>query len=369
MSERQNTLIEKERQRTAREALNVSDNNKNVFSTEQERWEELSNTSMRVGHTLRRAAADEPPRAAGQHLNSDQYVNNRLANLEGEATARRSGGQGVYPSHYNNDNLINNDNQYFSQGMSQPNYNGHMSTPHGNMSQPNYNGHMPTPHGNHLQGEFPSGPMRRISSGRDRTGNDNVARLYIPWPNEHCLIGIDRRKVTYDHLTHPQWQAGLMNILAMERDPLCRKTMLNHITKLSQDVVDCGFRVARGVHAAVLVALEEGRVSWMEPEAIECIRRDSVSRVYFQAEDPGRSSFTPGASTVAKQKSQGSTRTHSVCKHYNKNTCSHEGDHIAGNILYQHVCTYCRANGKSYPHTELACNKKQQNASHRADNS
>ena len=75
--------------------------------------------------------------------------------------------------------------------------------------------------------------------------------------------------------------------------------MLNHITRLSQDVVDCGFRVAKGAHAAVLVAIEEGRVSWMEPEAIECIRRDSVSRVYFEAEGPGRSSFAPGASTTA----------------------------------------------------------------------
>ena len=228
---------------------------------------------------------------------------------------------------------------------------------------------MPLSHGNQLQGEVHPAPMKRISSGRDRTGSDNIARLFIPWPNEHCLIGVDRKKVTYDQLTQAQWHAGLMNILAMERNPLCRKTMLNHITRLSQDVVDCGFRVARGAHAAVLVALEEGRVSWMEPEAIECIRRDSVSRVYFEDQGPGRSSFAPGASTVAKPKPQGTTKTHSVCKHYNRNTCSHEGDHASGNVLYQHVCTYCRSNGKSYPHTELACNKKQQNASHRADNS
>ena len=58
-----------------------------------------------------------------------------------------------------------------------------------------------------------------------------------------------------------------MNILAMERSPLCHKNMLRHITKLSQDVADCGFPVTRGAHAAVLVALEEGRVSWMEPDA------------------------------------------------------------------------------------------------------
>ena len=106
------------------------------------------------------------------------------------------------------------DNQY----MSQPNNGQYMSQPNYN-SYPNHNGYMPVHHGNQLQGEFPSAPMKRISSGRDRTGNDGIARLFVPWPNEHCLIGIDRRKVKYDQLTHPQWQAGLMNILAMERDP------------------------------------------------------------------------------------------------------------------------------------------------------
>ena len=221
---------------------------------------------------------------------------------------------------------------------------------------------MPLSHGNQLQGEFHPAPKRNISSGRDRTGNDNISRLFIPWPNEHCLIGVDRKKVTYDQLTNAQWQAGLMNILAMERNPLCQKTMLKHITRLSQDVVDCGFRVARGAHAAVLVALEEGRVSWMEPEAIEAIRRDSVSRVYFEAEGPGRSSAAPVAASVAKSKPQGTQKTHSVCKHYNNNTCKSKSDHVVGNILYKHICSFCKANGKSYPHTELACHKKQGNS-------
>ena len=193
------------------------------------------------------------------------------------------------------------------------------------------------PHGSQIQGEVPPPPMRRISSGRDRTGSDNIARLFIPWPNEHCLIGIDRTKVTYDQLTQAQCHAELMNILAMERNPLCRKTMLNHITRLSQDVVDCGFRVARGAHAAVLVALEEGRVSWMEADGIEAIRRDSVSRVYFEAEAPGCSSSTQRVPSLGKAKPQGTQKTHSVCKHYNSNTCSHHGDHVVGNILYKHV--------------------------------
>ena len=236
--------------------LYVNDSNRNIFySDPDERLEDISNRSMQLGHP-RRAMAEEPLRSAVHHpataRDPTQRVNDRIADLGNEATARRSGGQGVYPSYYNNDYQLNVDNHH--------------------MSQPNFNSQMQYFHGNHSQGEFPSEPMRRISSGRDRTGNDGIARLFVPWPNEHCLIGIDRRKCKYDQLNQAQWQAGLMNILAMERDPLCRKTMLNHITRLSQDVVDCGFRVAKGAHAAVLIALEEGRVSWMEPEAIEGIR-------------------------------------------------------------------------------------------------
>ena len=84
-------------------------------SSQQEQWEELSNNSMRIGHELRRAVADDPPRPA--QLNTDQRVNARIADLGNEATARRSGGQGVYPPHYVNDNIQNlyGSNQYFSQ--------------------------------------------------------------------------------------------------------------------------------------------------------------------------------------------------------------------------------------------------------------
>ena len=306
MTARQNELEDRERERyAAPQPLNhnfIPEHNRNVFSSQQDEWEALSNTSMRVGQHIRRPAADEPHRSAA-HLpatarDSNQRVNQRIADLGDEAAARRSGGQGVYPSHFNNDNY-NQVRHGNSQCAPQPNFN-------------DYN-----PQGNYPQGESHPLPMKRIGSGRDRTGGENTARFAIPWPNEHCLIGVDRRQVTYDQLTHPQWQAGLMNILAMERDPLFHRNMLRHITRLSQDVADCGFRVTRGAHAAVLVALEEGRVSWAEPEAIEMIRRDAVSRVYFEAEVPARAPSAPAASSAAKARPQGTQKTHSVCKHYN----------------------------------------------------
>ena len=134
--EGQEELFEKDRQRTAREALYEHDTNRNVFySNPDERMEDISNRSMQLGHP-RRAMANEPLRSAGHHpataRDPNQRVNDRLTGLGEEATARRSGGQGVYPSYHNNyDNQFNVDNQY----MSQPNFNSHMQYFPGNQSQ------------------------------------------------------------------------------------------------------------------------------------------------------------------------------------------------------------------------------------------
>ena len=94
----------------------------------------MAPTPTTVGQP-RRAVADEPLRSAGHHpaaaRDPNQRVNDRLAGLGEEATTRRSGGQGVDPSYYNNDNQFHFDNQY----MSQPNFNSHMQYFPGNQSQ------------------------------------------------------------------------------------------------------------------------------------------------------------------------------------------------------------------------------------------
>ena len=279
---------------------------------------------------------------AAQYPNTaHQEVNQRVVALGDQAAARPGGGQGAYnvypqPNSNHTANIYPNGNlPRYEQRCSQP-----------MAEQSDYAGFSPV-------------PSKRISSGRDRTGNDGVARIYVPWPNEFCLIGIDRKKVRYDQLNQGQWQSGLLNILAQERDPLLAKHMLAHITKISKDAVDCGFRLAKGAHAAVLCALEEGRVTWAEPDAIEEIRRESVSRIFVEAEAYSRPALQQSAATGAKPKAHGNNKTGSVCRLFNRGTCTHDADHTNGNIEYKHVCSYCRSNGKSYTHPETACNKKQ----------
>ena len=126
VSDRQDELFEKERIRTAREsnspaAVNVPQANNIVFSSEQERWEAISNTSMAQHNHLHRAAAPDNSRSAGLHRNTDQMVNDRIADLGNDATAQRSGGQGVYPPNY----IFDNPNQPRygnSQTVPQPNF-------------------------------------------------------------------------------------------------------------------------------------------------------------------------------------------------------------------------------------------------------
>ena len=350
-------LNDRECERTERENnMRQNTSNNNVSSPRvQDEENQVANMShvsdnftQRVQH--RRAGEAAPPRPTGQYHNPDQMVTDRLAGLGEQAAARRNGGQGVYggpycgssqqcPPDLTQYNHYNADNQYH---------------------EPQFR-RGPT-----------AGPARCISSGRDRTGSDGTTRIYIPWPNEHCLIGIERRKVKYDQLNQAQWHAGLMNILEMQRDPLIKQNMSAHVARLSQDVVDCGFAVAKGAHAAVLIAIEDGRANWAEPHVIESIRRDSVSRVYLEAAASARESFTSVSFGGARPRSTGSSdgrdisgpqrnkanKTHAVCKHYNNNTCNQTSDHTVGNITYNHVCSFCRANGKSYPHPEAACQKK-----------
>ena len=115
----------------------------------------------RLDHQLRGRWLTNPSGRPAHHSaparDSNQRVNDRLADLGEEVTARGSGAQGVYPSHYND-------------------YQSHCHNPH--MSQP----HINMQHGNQVQGEVHPAPKRNISSGRDRTGNDNIHGCSSPGP-------------------------------------------------------------------------------------------------------------------------------------------------------------------------------------------
>ena len=75
---------------------------------------------------------------------------------------------------------------------------------------------------------------------------------------------------------------------------------------------------------------------------------------------PGHPSPRPKTcSTSNTPRTSNSSNTPQVCKLYNTNTCTNSDDHSVSNIVYKHVCSFCRASGKNYKHSEMYCHKKQ----------
>ena len=118
--------------------------------------------------------------------------------------------------------------------------------------------------------------FKQTKSGRERTGNEGVKRNYVPWPQEFCYIGLERKRVRYDDLTQSQWVAGLTKILGNEKDPSVCSNMSEYLGNLFQDVVDMGFTAAKGCHAVILSQMEEGNLTWAELPKIDSIRRNYV---------------------------------------------------------------------------------------------
>ena len=113
-------------------------------------------------------------------------------------------------------------------------------------------------------------------------GGDDYRRTYVRWPQEACFIGPDRHRVRYDELSHPQWAAGISSIAANEPDFKVQRNMFQYIAAIQQDVVDFGLLPARGAHAVVLIAIEEGRALWADLESVQSIRINYSSKARAQ---------------------------------------------------------------------------------------
>ena len=47
-------------------------------------------------------------------------------------------------------------------------------------------------------------------------GGDDYRRTYVHWPQEACFMGLERHRVRYDELDHPQLAAGIASVAVAE---------------------------------------------------------------------------------------------------------------------------------------------------------
>ena len=94
--------------------------------------------------------------------------------------------------------------------------------------------------------------------------------------------------------------------------------------------------------------MEEGRITWDETHKI-----DRVRRAYAH-----RSTSSSQASYVNKK--LGNKDQSMPCRYFQKNSCSHKGDHETGGRLYLHICSYFHSQGKNITHSlkDLSKDKK-----------
>jgi hypothetical protein len=204
-----------------------------------------------------------------------------------------------------------------------------------------------------------------------RAGGESSKHLYTDWPHDHVLVGNDNERIYYKDLSIEQWSYGYVSIIEKQANPTVQRNMLAHLKDTYMDSILYGFKRAKGVHSKVLTAIEDGKVTWHEPQAIAELRKNYAQRPLTLQEleeqrreeqkpckncDRGTTSYYDSGykrdeNNEYRRKSKYSPNkrhrklNHKSCRFYNDNKCHHEEDHKQGSTLWRHVCLECKQRG------------------------
>ena len=179
-----------------------------------------------------------------------------------------------------------------------------------------------------------------------RGGSETIwVKKEVPWPQNHVLGGSSKNRMNYDNLTLSQWVSGFATIIRDESDLSVKNKMLEYLSDIMEDSHDFGWASAKGSHAILLCKMEEGRITWEETNKIDRVRRAYAHRSTSQPQG-------------AHSKKVASKDNSAPCRYYQKNSCSHKGDHETGGRLYLHICSHCYSQGKKLAHLHKDCKTK-----------
>ena len=182
-----------------------------------------------------------------------------------------------------------------------------------------------------FQSELARGKQNVKKSGRYNTDDSIVTPPHLRWPNEGCYSSNDKKRVTYDELSLPQWVAGqLTNIYSISDPTLVKQALLQMIFAM-RDITSLPWTAIRTAWASSMHEVEEGNLWWAHSTqwAINRLSSSQIALAHTQTSTQQSSSKRP-------------------CKFFNEGSCTHEGHH--GN--YSHLCTHCIKQGKILQHPE-----------------
>ena len=172
-------------------------------------------------------------------------------------------------------------------------------------------------------------------SGRFNTMETCTAPPELRWPNEGFVGGANRKRLSYDDMSIPQWVAGQLSNIGQIQDNNLLRLMLDQVIAAMRDASSLPWSAVRGAWASSIHDMEEGRLTWRDTTqwAINRLSNAQVAMVNSQA--------------VSQSKGR-------VCRYYNEGTCSCDSHHG----MYKHLCSHCFKQGKSYNHPESRCQLK-----------
>ena len=147
-------------------------------------------------------------------------------------------------------------------------------------------------------------------SGRYNATDTITAAPELRWPNEGYNAVGGRKRPLYDDLTMQEWTAGQLSNIYHIQDPTLVKQALLQVILSLRDATSIPLQVVRGAWVNSMHALEQGNHRWGDTTQW-ALNRLSTSQIAM-----ANSSHLNSQQTAKR-----------VCKYYNDNTCSHEGNH------------------------------------------
>ena len=111
-----------------------------------------------------------------------------------------------------------------------------------------------------FQGEGHSGKK----SGRFNTTETCTAPPKLRWPNEGFFGGANRKRLSYDDMSMPQWVAGQLNNISQIQDNNLLRLVLDQVIAAMQDASSLPWVAVRGAWASSMQDMEQGRLTWRD---------------------------------------------------------------------------------------------------------
>ena len=161
-----------------------------------------------------------------------------------------------------------------------------------------------------------------------RSNNSNITvKKQVDWPQNYVLGGPNKKRVSFDDLSCPQFVAGFIRSVQLKTDETEKENMLEYLASLMEDASDFSFDSAKACHAVLLTSMEADRCSWLDSDKLERCRRAHAQR-----------------HIVIDSNAQGKSKNSKPCQYFENNTCFQQSSHWTKGVYYRHACQKCGAN-------------------------